>query len=376
MRASLHAWIASVAAIGCSASPSATREQLGAMVFADTGLSRPAGQACADCHLARVAFRDPESSRSTSMGAVAGRFGARNAPTVMYARYIPSLHFDEHRLRWIGGQFWDGRAHTLEDQAAVPLLNPLEMNNPDKASVVAAVRSASYAPAFRELFGAGALDDVDAAFGHVTEALAAFERTAVFAPFSSRYDRYLAGKLALSDAEQRGLAIFEDPARGNCASCHPSRPGPDGAPPMFTDWSYANLGIPRYDNNKFYVQPAALNPDGERFVDHGLMITVGDPAQDGKFRVPTLRNIAVTAPYGHNGYFENLAYLIDFLNTRDIGSRDVGTCSRVATQARCAWPGAEVPATVERGIGHLGLGDQDTADLLAFLATLTDEPRS
>ena len=362
-----------IAAAGCTSSP-LSKDKLGAMVFADTDLSQPTGQSCADCHTARVAFRDPESSRTTSMGAVAGRFGVRNAPTAMYARYTPPLHFDAGQQRWIGGLFWDGRAHGLEDQVAGPLLNPLEMNQPDKAAVVAAVGRAPYAPAFRTLFGPGALDDVDTAFGHIADVIAAYERTSTFAPFSSRYDRYLAGEHTLDEAELRGLAIFEDPARGNCASCHPSRPGPDGTPPMFTDWSYANLGIPRYGNNKFYVQPAPFNPDGERYVDHGLSATVGDPAQDGKFRVPTLRNIAATPPYGHNGYFENLAYLIDFLNTRDIGSRDVGTCSRAVAGSRCAWPGAEVPATVEHDrIGHLGLSDQEISDLLAFLATLTDE---
>ncbi len=363
-----------LAAAGCSADAPLTKEQLGSLVFVDPNLSNPAGQACADCHTAHVAFRDPESSRSTSMGVIPGRFGVRNAPTAMYARYVPALHFDPHDRRWIGGLFWDGRARTLEDQAGVPLLNPLEMNNPDKASVVAAARRASYAPAFRELFGPGALDDVDAGFAHVLEVIAAFERTVALSPFSSKYDGYLAGDVVLSDAEQRGLAIFEDPARGNCASCHPSRPGPDGAPPMFTDFSYANLGIPRYANNKFYVQPPALNPDGERHIDHGLMTTVGGAAEDGKFRVPTLRNIAATPPYGHNGYFANLPHLIDFLNTRDIGSRSVGTCTRASPLARCAWPGPEVPATMDRlHVGHLGLSEQDIDDLVAFLQTLNDE---
>ncbi|MEO7733270.1 MAG: cytochrome-c peroxidase, partial [Kofleriaceae bacterium] len=223
-------------------------------------------------------------------------------------------------------------------------------------------------------FGERALDDVDTAFAHICEALATFERSSRLAPFSSRYDRYLAGELALTASESRGLAIFEDPARGNCAGCHPSRPSGDGAAPLFTDHSYANLGIPRYDNSKFYLQPAAYNPEGVHFIDHGLMATVGDPAQDGKFRVPTLRNIAQTPPYGHNGYFENLAYFIDFLNTRDLGSREVGTCTRSSPRARCGWPGPEVPSTIDRSIGHLGLDDGDVADLLAFLRTLSDEP--
>ncbi|MGH9885671.1 MAG: cytochrome-c peroxidase, partial [bacterium] len=337
--------LAAAGMAGCS-TESPSKAQLGSELFSDPDLSYPAGQACADCHLARVAFRDPESSRATSMGVTPGRFGVRNAPSAMYASFVPPLqHGDDGR--WTGGLFWDGRAATLEDQAAGPLLNPLEMGNPDKATVVASVRRASYAKRFRELYGPHALDDVETAFAHITDVLAAFEQTTPFAPFSSKYDHFLAGEATLSESERRGLAIFEDPARGNCAGCHPNRPGPNGAAPMFTDHSYANLGLPRYPNNKFYQQPAPMNPDGERYIDHGLMATVDDPAQDGKFRVPTLRNIARTPPYGHNGYFENLPYLIDFLNTRDVGSTAVGTCSRVSPSAHCAWPAAEVAATVD-----------------------------
>ena len=349
-------------AAGCSGQPTPAR--LGALVFADPSLSTPAGQGCADCHAPSTAFRDPESDHTTSMGVVAGRFGARNAPSAMYARYVPPLHYDAAIHGWVGGLFWDGRASSLEQQAGMPMLHPLEMNNPDKASVVRAIRRASYAGQFRDVFGADALDDVDAAFGHVTEALAAYERTATFTPFSSKYDRYLAGQATLAADEQRGLAIFEDPRRGNCASCHPSRPGADGAPPMFTTFGYANLGIPRYGNSKFFVQPPPLNPDGDRYVDHGLMTTVGDPAQDGKFRVPTLRNVARTAPYGHNGYFENLQYMVDFLATRDVGSADPAV----------KWAAPEVPATVDREhVGHLGLSPRDIDDVVAFLGTLTDE---
>ncbi len=369
MRARL--WIAALAlaggasagAAGCS-SDRPTPAQLGALVFSDTSLSQPAGQGCADCHAPSTAFRDPEGDHSTSMGAVAGRFGARNAPSAMYARFVPPLHYDAAAHGWVGGLFWDGRASSLEQQAGMPMLHPLEMNNPDKASVVEAIRRASYADRFRQVFGAAALDDVDAAFGHVTEVLAAYERTATFAPFSSKYDRYLAGRVALSPDEQRGLAIFEDPRRGNCASCHPSRPGADGSPPLFTTFGYANLGIPRYGNSKFFAQPAPLNPDGDRYVDHGLMTTVGDPAQDGKFRIPTLRNVARTAPYGHNGYFENLQYMVDFLATRDVGSADPAV----------QWAAPEVPATVDREhVGHLGLSPHDIDDVVAFLGTLTDE---
>ena len=131
--------------------------------------------------------------------------------------------------------------------------------------------------------------------------------------------------------------------------------------------------MPRYDNNKFYVQPPPLNPDGDRFVDHGLAATVHDPAQDGKVRIPTLRDVAKTAPYGHNGYFANLAYMLSFLATRDTGSVEVGTCSRSAPDVPCAWPEPEVAANVDARVGHLALTPSDLDDIEAFLGTLTDE---
>jgi len=359
-----------VALIGsaCSASSTTptptpmTKAQLGSAAFVDQNLSQPTGQACADCHTARRAFTDPESDRSTSAGAVAGRFGPRNAPTAGYTRYVPPLHFDDRAQQFIGGLFWDGRVDTLEDQASGPLVNPLEMNNPDKGAVVTALRGASYADAFRSIYGATSLDDTDQAFAHLMDAIATYERTTDLSPFSSKYDRYLAGTATLTDQEMHGLAIFEDPARGNCASCHPSRPTADGTPPLFTNFTYANLGIPKYMNSVFFTQPPALNPDGDAFVDHGLMTTVGSAQQDGKFRVPTLRNVARTGPYGHNGYFENLEYFISFLDTRDVGSPETGP-----------WALPEVAANVDVRVGDLGLSEQDINDLLAFLATLNDD---
>ena len=347
MRIALLLAVAVTAA--CTVDRPPSKEQLGKRLFEDPKLSQPAGQACADCHAAKAAFRDPESDRTTSMGVVPGRFGSRNTPTAMYAASIPPLHYDAATDRWIGGLFWDGRAATLEEQAAGPLLNPLEMNNPDKATVVEHVRAAPYAGAFLQLYGPHALDDVDVAFARIAEVIATYERSPELSPFSSKYDRFVAGTARLTPQEAHGLALFT----ASCASCHP--------PPLFTDFSYANLGIPHYDNG----------PPG---VDHGLATTVGDPAQDGKFRVPTLRNVARTAPYSHNGSFENLPYIVDFLATRDVGSRSVETCSRAPGAAtRCAWPEPEVAATLDPRVGHLELTREDIADLIAFLETLTDE---
>jgi cytochrome c peroxidase len=362
--ASAAAGVVSVALLGAACSPSSssmTKEQLGRAVFFDQGLSQPAGQSCADCHAPDRAFADPEVDESTSAGAVPGRFGPRNAPTAMYARFVPPLHLDPAGQQFVGGLFWDGRADTLEDQASNPFLNPLEMNNPDKATVVAAVRAASYAGAVRSVYGPSSLDDPEQAFANLLDAIATYERSQALSPFSSKYDRYLAGTATMTEQQLRGLAIFEDPARGNCASCHPSRPASDGTPPLFTDFTYANLGIPKYRNSRYLVQPSALNPDGSAFVDHGLMKTVDDARQDGKFRVPTLRNVARTGPYGHNGYFGNLEYILDFHNTRDVGSSDVGP-----------WAPPEVAANVDARVGHLGLSTEDVYDVLSFLQTLTD----
>jgi cytochrome c peroxidase len=328
--------------------PPVTKETLGKLAFADPDLSQPRGVACAGCHDPGRAFSEPDSDRSTSMGAVRGRFGPRNTPTAMYARFAPRL-------------FWDGRASSLEEQARGPLMNPLEMANPDEASVADAVRHATYASSFTKIYGADTVADDHRLVTALLDSISAYERTPALAPFSSKYDHYLAGQATLTAAEQRGLAIFEDPARGNCASCHPSRPGADGAPPLFTNFSYANLGIPKYVNSGFLTQPAGLNPDGEAFIDRGLGKITGASTDDGKFRVPSLRNIARTGPYGHNGYFENLPYLLSFLATRDVGASDTGP-----------WAAPEVSANVEQRVGHLPLSKQDLDDLDAFLETLTD----
>jgi len=345
--------LAACSLMACSAD-SPTKEQLGKELFLDQRLSQPGGQACADCHAPGAAFRDPESDHTTSMGVVDGRFGTRNAPTAMYAASIPPLHYDDGR--WVGGQFWDGRADTLEAQAAGPLLNPKEMNNPDRATVVAKVRAAPYAATFREIYGPHALDEVDQAFAHITDAIASYERGSELSPYNSRYDRFMAGTGTFTAQEARGYAVFNS----KCAGCHP--------PPNFTDFSYGNLGIPRYDNS----MALAADPS---FVDHGLATTVNSDAEDGAFRVPTLRNITRTAPYGHNGYFENLPYMLEFLNTRDVGSRDVSTCSRApGSNASCAWPPAEIPTTMAKQVGNLGLTSADLDDLLAFLDALSDDP--
>jgi cytochrome c peroxidase len=160
----------------------------------------------------------------------------------------------------------------------------------------------------------------------------------------------------LSAREKRGLALFNDPSKGNCAACHPST-GVDGTPPLFTDFTYDNLGVPKNPRNGFYRMAPQYNPAGAAWVDHGLGGVLGLASEDGKFKVPTLRNIALTAPYMHNGYFTDLRSVVNFYNTRDVAP----------------WPAPEVADTVNHEeLGNLGLNEQEVEDLVAFLYTLSD----
>lgn len=333
------------------------KQSVGLAMYSDTNLSSPPGQACASCHKLSQGAVDPDSNIPTSEGVVPGRFGSRNTPTAFYARYSPPFHYDNDGATYVGGQFWDGRATSLEQQAKGPFLNPVEMNNPSKAAVVAKVASSTYAARFKQVYGAAVFSNVNAAYDDIADAIATFERMPNFAQFRSRYDAFLAGTGTLSAQEMSGLALFEDPAKGNCSACHPSRAAADGTPPLFTDFTYDNLGIPRNAGNPFYTQPAQFNPAGAAYVDHGLGGALGDAEQDGRFKVPTLRNLAKTAPYGHNGYFPDLHSVVDFYNSRDV----------------VAGPPAEIPATVNHDeLGNLGLSLQEVNDIVAFLGTLND----
>lgn len=334
-----------------------TRERLGKLLFFEKSLSTPAGQACATCHAPEVAFADPETDLPVSRGVIPGRYGSRNDMTVTYAAFIPSLHFDKEDDVWVGGLFWDGRVNSLADQARQPPLNPLEMANPDTVTIAEKLRALSYASLFTEVYGADALSDPETAFSNMADAIQAYEKTPELSPFSSKYDYWLRGEAELSPQELRGLKLFEDEDKGNCAACHPGRPDEDGVPPLFTDFTYDNLGTPRNPENPFYSLPTELNPDGYAYVDLGLGKTVNDPAQNGKFRVPTMRNVAVTPPYMHNGVFKTLFSVVAFYNTRDVAD----------------WPAPEVNVNVNRDeLGNLGLSSQEVEDLVAFLRTLTD----
>jgi len=355
------------------------KELLGKRLFEDASLSEPAGQSCATCHAANVAFADPDSTHPTSKGVRPGLFGNRNTPMAAYMLFSPDFRYDEAEGLYVGGQFLDGRAATLEAQAQQPFLNPVEMANPSPASVVDKVQRGANAVLFRQVFGNAAFDDVDAAYGRIAEAIAAFERTARFAPFTSKFDAYVKGQVQLTAQEQLGLELFNATDKGNCAACHPLTSADGRTPALFTDFTYDNLGVGRNPDNRFYTLGSGFNPAGMDFVDRGLGGRTDLPtdprAEDGKFKVPSLRNVAVTAPYMHNGYFRDLKAVVQFYNDRDLRPvcPDAVWTREADAQAQNCWPQAEVAANVNRDeLGNLGLSEAEVDAIVAFMKTLTD----
>jgi cytochrome c peroxidase len=254
----------------------------------------------------------------------------------------------------------------LDDESLAPSGGP--------SPVVTKVRRARYAPLFKDVYGATALRDVDKAYERIADAVAAFENTRLLNRFTSKYDAYLTGKATLTAGELNGLKLYEDPEKGNCAACHPSRASESGTPPLFTDFTYDNLGVPRNPDNPFYELDKRHNPAGRDFVDRGLGAVLGLGSEEGKFKVPSLRNVSVTAPYMHNGYFSELRGVVEFYNDRDTkpACKAVFVTDRQALRRGC-WPRPEVAENVNRDeLGNLRLTDQEIDEIVAFLRTLTD----
>lgn len=334
------------ASVGVVSAVSLTQtEQLGKIMYKDKDFSLNATQSCQTCHHQVAGFVDPTNSRDpyytvVSLGDDGVSVGGRNAPSAAYAGYSPILQQDKNGS-YFGGMFWDGRAtgatlgDPLAEQAQGPPLNPVEMNMPNKEAVVQAVRDSDYTHLFYTVFGEDSLDDVDLAYDNIARAIAAYERSKEVQQFSSRFDQ---GRI--TEQEQRGMALFA----ANCSKCH-SVTDVTGKGPLFTNYTYENIGIP--------ANPLlAGNP-----VDNGLGGFLDEEAQNGKFKIPTLRNIALTAPYGHNGYFPTLVDIVDFKNTRDVES----------------WGIPEVSENLNTAdMGDLKLTDSQVDDIVAFLMTLTD----
>lgn len=252
--------------------PTADAIALGRKLFYDKHVSVDATLSCASCHDPRDYFTD---GKNVSSG-VRGALGTRNAPTILNAAYLPF-------------QFWDGRASTLEEQAAFPIADPHEMSQAHAADVSKLGDDPAYRAMFKKTFGSE-----DVTIGRVEAALASFERTALSG--NSAFDRYRYGGQAnaLTPAQLRGFFVYLDPARGNCAACHTV----DGKSALFTDGKFHNIG-------------EGVN-DAGGFSDVGRFHETKVATDTGAFKTATLRNIAKTAPYMHDGSLKTLKQVVDF----------------------------------------------------------------
>jgi cytochrome c peroxidase len=375
-------------------------QTLGDLLFTDPNLSLYRNESCATCHSLTPAidpvnllpfgtpgFVDPLNvlhGTAVSAGTTNGDFGTLNAPSAGYAAFTPDFFFDPVAQVYTGGLFWDGRATNLEAQAAVPFLDQVEMGMPSEWAVVTRLQqNTNYLSLFEQIYGidlaaippgdlAPATNTppgaVPAVYAAMCQAIAEFERSSVFNQFTSKYDFFLAGMTTLSSNELAGYDLFN--GRANCIDCHISFPGQDSSgnliPPLFTDYTYANVGLPRNWNIPGTPAPdpglggrpdiAAANPDG---------------SQLGMHKVMTLRNIAITPPYGHNGVLTNLAQVVHFYNTRDtLGKVDSNTNAGFGITG---WPAPEISSNLCNAlIGNLRLTATEESQLVAFMETLTD----
>jgi len=350
--------------------PFASVEKLGEALFADTNLSSNRTQACATCHDPDYGFVDPretDAGRAVSLGDDGTSLGDRNAPTATYAKFSPPFHRTDDG-KFVGGQFLDGREPDLKGQAGGPPVNPIEMGMPDKASVVARLKeNPDYVAAFQRFYGAEVFNDAETAYGAMTASIAAFEQTPLFAPFDSKYDRFLRGEVKLTDKEELGRLLFFSQQFTNCNLCHQLKPLPGQEGETFSNYEYHNIGVPEN------AEARAHNGAKPDFVDRGLLDNpaVDDPAMAGKFKVPTLRNVAVTGPYMHNGVFKDLRTTILFYNKYN----SKASKRQINPETGKTWRAPEVAETLSIKELETGpaLKDREIDALVAFLKTLTDQ---
>lgn len=359
---------------------------LGRRIFFDPSLSGSGAMSCASCHDPAYGYGPPPGGVIALGGARLDQPGVRAVPSLRYLRERPD--FTEHFMERdddgeiedagpTGGLTWDGRFDRPQDQAVVPLLSPIEMANPSADAVVAKLERAPYADRFRQIFGASVFENRKDAFTAALDALAAFERSpADFFPYTSRYDAWLAETVELTPQELRGLRLYMNENKGNCGTCHPGETTGLDTPPQFSDWGFAALGVPR--NAKI-----AANADPGH-VDLGLCgpdrTDFGDRADYcGRFRTPSLRNVAVRAGHFHNGVVTSLRDAVAFYATRDTDpgrwypKRADGTIAKFDDLPDAYRGNVEDGAPFGRHPGEApALTDAEIDDVVAFLKTLTD----
>lgn len=393
-------------------------EQLGKELFFDAISSPSKSMSCATCHGPDAGWTGPIAGNNVHGGVYRGaaptRWGNRKPPSSAYATFAPIFHQDADTGEFVGGNFWDGRAtgerlgSPAAEQALGPFLNPVEQNMPSKQAVCGHVAQSKYAVLFEQVWGQGSLNCSDAGiaatYDRIGLSIAAYEGSSEVNPFSSRFDDYWRACLAAgNDPDQCGLAegdkatldpqhiLTEQEFDGliefgeYCSACHDSTHGTAMRPPLFTNFRFENIGVPRNPLNPFYKMDqvflddgSPINPEGEAWVDLGLGDFLRSRAEfghlawenDGKFRAPTVRNVdrrpgnGFAKAYMHNGALKSLKEVVQFYNTRDVPAAN--------------WPPPEVDRNVNRDLlegvplGNLGLDEEAVDATVAFLKTLTD----
>ena len=346
-------------------------ELLGKNIFFDK-ISVPKNMSCADCHGPKVGFTGPNPGinlhGAVYRGADGQSFGNRKPPSAAYATFSPVFYYDIVEETFVGGNFWDGRAtgellgNPAADQALGPFLNPVEQNVPDKQTVLQFISTSNYVDLWEDVWGEplaySTAQEIEANYQRVGLAIAQYESSAEVNQFSSKFDAFLTGEATFTEQELLGLQLFNGKAK--CKKCHTS----DGLQPLFTDFTFDNLGVPKNLENPAYN-------DNPTFIDYGLggfLASIDEWSylageNMGKHKVPTLRNVGkkpgkgFPKAYMHNGVFKSLKEVVHFYNTRDDGS----------------WPPPEVLENVNTDeLGNLGLTDSEEDAIVAFLNTLSD----
>jgi len=392
--------------------PLSAMAELGRRIFFDRGLSASGQLACASCHSPRHDYGPPNGAPAMTGGPAMSQQGVRAVPSLMYLERQPNFSIgpDNEENENVslaqmaslgqttartqktaqdtvqtavnmvpqGGLFWDGRADTLQQQALVPMLNPLEMDGGSVAAVAARLRHAPYATDMRQLFGPAIFADPHFAVAEALFSVARYQiEDASFHPYSSKFDAWLEGKARFTPTELRGYQLFNDPAKANCGGCHLDQPTPDGRPPLFTDHQFEALAAPR--------NPALAANRDPAYFDLGICGPWRDDMQEqtqycGMFLTPTLRNVATRRVFFHNGVFHSLQAVMDFYDFRDTAPQRVyprgagGTVEKyndIPPQFQANVDVADPPFDRKAG-DRPAMSAADEADIIAFLRTLTD----
>ena len=358
--------------------PLTAREKVGQSIFLDATLSNPPGTSCASCHDPGTAFSGNNGSLiGVARGSRPGHFARRNAPSVMYMKYVPPFHFaleddDDVAESPFGGLTWSGRADTVAEFARLPLFDANEMNNASEAEIARKLRASPYAADLAREFP-GALETPASAMKAFGDALQAFLTSETMSPFTSKFDDFLRGKVQLSPLEMKGLTAFENRAKGACNHCHlmyehSNRPESS----LFTTYAYDAVGVPRN-------RAIAANADPKRY-DLGLCERTGKvPSSDakwcGSFRIPSLRNVAVRQRFMHNGMFSKLRDVVAFYATRstnpDLWYPHGAKFDDTPNQYRRNVNTLSLPYNRREG-DPPAMDDGDIDAIVAFLQTLTD----